>query len=353
MRPPAPWSLASLRTLNALSGRPRVAATPAVTKATGSAPMVSPPMAVASGGTTESTASATSSMASGRHTVCLESMNQVLVRPRLEGEVARLDRVGEQVVAQRRRSVGRRHAKRTPGPPADDLADHRRGRLPGRRRARSSAASTAAASTTSAMPMPRLKTRSISSSATAPRRWISPKIGGSSQRRRARARRRSPRAARGAGCPTIPPPVMCAHACSAVAQRGAHGQHGRRVDHRGAQQLVGHAVRRPGPGRDRRARARPARAARGGPACSRWIAGRARPARRRRRRRAPVRGRAGSRPRRPRRRSPARSSSSGAMTPACSAVSPPISAQPACRQPSWTPATTVATRSGSTLPVAT
>ena len=31
------------------------------------------------------------------------------------------------------------------------------------------------------MPMPRLKTRSISSSATAPRRWISAKIRGSSQ----------------------------------------------------------------------------------------------------------------------------------------------------------------------------
>ena len=34
------------------------------------------------------------------------------------------------------------------------------------------------------------------------------------------------------------------------------------------------------------------------------------------------------------------------MTPACSAVSPPISAQPACRQPSCTPATTVATLVG-------
>ena len=81
IRPPPPWSFASLRTLNAFSGRPRVAATAAVTKATGSAPMVSPPIAVASSGTAESTASATSSMASGRQTVCLESMNQLLRRP--------------------------------------------------------------------------------------------------------------------------------------------------------------------------------------------------------------------------------------------------------------------------------
>ena len=40
-------------------------------------------MAVASSGVTESTASATSSMASGRQTVCLESMNQLLRRPDL------------------------------------------------------------------------------------------------------------------------------------------------------------------------------------------------------------------------------------------------------------------------------
>ena len=54
-----------------------------MTKATGSAPMVSPPMAVASSGTSESTASATSTMASGRQTVCLESMNQLLFLPDL------------------------------------------------------------------------------------------------------------------------------------------------------------------------------------------------------------------------------------------------------------------------------
>ena len=100
MRPPPPWSFASLRTLKALSGRPRVAATPAVTKATGSAPMVRPPIAVASAGSTESTASATRSMASGRHTVCLESMNQLLLRPDLRVKSPRLDRVLQQVAAQ-------------------------------------------------------------------------------------------------------------------------------------------------------------------------------------------------------------------------------------------------------------
>ena len=40
-------------------------------------------MAVASAGTSDSTASATSTIASGRHTVCLESMNHVLFLPDL------------------------------------------------------------------------------------------------------------------------------------------------------------------------------------------------------------------------------------------------------------------------------
>ena len=50
MRPVTPWSFASLRTLKLRSGRPRVAATAAMPKATGSAPMVSPPIAVGVGG---------------------------------------------------------------------------------------------------------------------------------------------------------------------------------------------------------------------------------------------------------------------------------------------------------------
>ena len=55
-----------------------MAATP---NATGSAPIVSPPIAVASSGMTDSAASATSTMPSGRHAVCLVSRNHELVAP--------------------------------------------------------------------------------------------------------------------------------------------------------------------------------------------------------------------------------------------------------------------------------
>src|SRR6058998_1273188 len=49
---------------------------------------------------------------------------------------------------------------------------------------------------------------------------------------------------------------------------------------------------------------------------------------------------------------PARSNRSSAMTPGCSAVSPPRSAQPARRHPSTIPSTTDATSSGTTRPTA-
>ena len=78
MRPPPPWSLTSLRTLKLRSARPRVAAMAAMPKATASAPIVSPPMAVTSSGMTSRAASATSSIPSARQVVCLASMNQVL-----------------------------------------------------------------------------------------------------------------------------------------------------------------------------------------------------------------------------------------------------------------------------------
>src|SRR5262245_3971825 len=81
MRPVTPWSLASLRMLKLRSGRPRVAATAAIPNATGSAPIVSPPMAVASGGMTSRAASATSRIPSGRHAVCFVSRNHELRRP--------------------------------------------------------------------------------------------------------------------------------------------------------------------------------------------------------------------------------------------------------------------------------
>ncbi|SHS74604.1 Uncharacterised protein [Mycobacteroides abscessus subsp. abscessus] len=47
-----------------------------------------------------------------------------------------------------------------------------------------------------------------------------------------------------------------------------------------------------------------------------------------------------------------RSKSSGAISPGCSAVSPPSSAQPAMAHPSAIPATSSLTRSGTTLPTA-
>ena len=55
-----------------------MAATP---KATGSAPIVSPPIAVASAGMIDSAASATSTMPSGRQAVCLVSRNHELRAP--------------------------------------------------------------------------------------------------------------------------------------------------------------------------------------------------------------------------------------------------------------------------------
>ena len=83
IRPPPPWSFASLRTLKARQRAATSGGKAAVTKATGSAPIVRPPIAVASSGTRSSTASATSNIASGRHTDCLESMNQSLDLPDL------------------------------------------------------------------------------------------------------------------------------------------------------------------------------------------------------------------------------------------------------------------------------
>ena len=50
---------------------------------------------------------------------------------------------------------------------------------------------------------------------------------------------------------------------------------------------------------------------------------------------------------------PAMSNSSGSIRPGCSAVSPPISEQPASVQPSATEATNAATRSGKIRPTAT
>ena len=156
-----------------------------------------PPDGGGSSGITDSTASATSTMASGRHTVCFESMNQLLCRPDLRTKSPRLHRVVQQVATAaprtRWRAAGRsprlvrcstglgpagglRPAPRPVARPLDPA--HHRGRPPRRRRSAPRASSTRSGSTTMTMPSPRLKTRAISSSATSPRRRISPKIGG-------------------------------------------------------------------------------------------------------------------------------------------------------------------------------
>ena len=49
----------------------------------------------------------------------------------------------------------------------------------------------------------------------------------------------------------------------------------------------------------------------------------------------------------------ARSNESASMSPGCSAVSPPTSAQPASRQPAATPPTSSAMATGSSCPTAT
>ena len=62
---------------------PLAAAAAAIPKATGSAPAVSPPIAVISSGIISNAASAISNIPSGRHAVCFASQNQELFRPHL------------------------------------------------------------------------------------------------------------------------------------------------------------------------------------------------------------------------------------------------------------------------------
>ena len=78
-----------------------MAATAATPNATGSAPIVSPPMASASGGITVNAASATSRIPSGRQAVCLVSRNQELAAPDLSVNSPAPEAVGEDVVPQR------------------------------------------------------------------------------------------------------------------------------------------------------------------------------------------------------------------------------------------------------------
>ena len=129
-------------------------------------------------------------------------------------------------------------------------------------------------------------------------------------------------------CRRCPPPVTWAAACTPAPKASSSVRTVGRVDDRRAQQLLAqaHAARRPRRAR-RATRRRPA--APGAPGSSRWSAapGEARPEQdvaRRARARGPARVRASTTPT----AKPARSISSGSMTPACSAVSPPSSATP-------------------------
>ena len=90
IRPFMPWSFSSLRTLKLRRDIPLVAATAAIPYATGSAPIVRPPIACTSLGKSSKAASATASAPSGRHIVCFVSRNHVLLRPDFKVKSPRL-----------------------------------------------------------------------------------------------------------------------------------------------------------------------------------------------------------------------------------------------------------------------
>ena len=247
-------------------------------------------------------------MASGRQTVCLESMNQLLPAARLEHEVAPAHRVGQQVVAQRLGGpVSGRRARASSdhrtAPRRADLADHR-ARRPRPRQRRQHGVDRRRASTASTMPRPRLNTRAISSGSTGPSRAISAKIARRLPRAAVRPRRRSPAGRTRARLPAMPPPVMWAARVHPRRSRRQGGQHGRGVDDRraGAARRPASGVG-PGPRRAVEVAAGPFEQHVAGQACSRWSAARARPGPPARPRGAPGRAPARRRPRPRRRRS--------------------------------------------------
>ncbi len=103
--------------------RPRVAATPAVMKLTPSAPMVSPPIAVASLGIAASTSVARSSITSGAQIVCLGVDEPGRGLAGLEREVAAAHRMFEQVLASTRALASLTRAPRSPA--GSHAPDHR------------------------------------------------------------------------------------------------------------------------------------------------------------------------------------------------------------------------------------
>ena len=132
------------------------------------------------------------------------------------------------------------------------------------------------------------------------------------------------------------------------------GQHGRGVDDRGPEQLVGQRVRRPRP-RPAPSRSSPARSEQH--VAGQGVAVGAQTRRGQADQHVALGHPLGTERARPRSTTPtakpAMSRSSAAMAPGCSAVSPPSRAQPAWRQPSATPATSCSSWSGSRRPTAT
>ena len=210
------------------------------------------------------------------------------------------------------------------------------------------ARSTSPAGSSATMPTPQLRVASRSSWDTPPTRRTTSKTGAGAQVAAVDGRREllghHPREVRGEAAAGD-----VRHRVDAGLARRARGTPWRRSGSARAapRRACGRARRRRG-----RAPSRPARAGRGGPGSSRWSAARWTPSPRPRRRGAPGRGRAGRSASTTPVAAPATSYSSGSSRPGCSAVSPPIRAQPASTHASAMPFTIAAIRSGTTRPQA-
>ena len=235
MRPPAPWSLTSLRTLKARSARPLVAATPAVMKETPSAPIVRPPRAVASRGDALEHQRRHVDHDLGRQDRLLGVDEPARRPPRLEHEVAAAHRVLQEVLADPLARVA--HVRTTAPVPARTSptidAPTPRARQGERRPGRHSGPAPRPC------PRPQLKTRTISSARDgAATLDLEEDLG------RLEAREVDHRVERVAGrirctLPTMPPPVTWAAACTPPPRASISADDRRRVDHRRAQELVG------------------------------------------------------------------------------------------------------------------
>ena len=221
-------------------------------------------MAVASSGMTARTASATSSIASGRQARLLGVDEPAALGAGLEHEVPAADRVGQQVLAERgqgRRGSDRRSREAHARHPRSDLA-------------RSTALGHAASSRARPRPpsadrlgrqpgpcrCPRLNTGPSRRRRSSPARAISAKIRGTAQRAALDDGAPRPSGRTRTRLPAIPPPVTCAAACTPPGRRSRPARAGR-VDDRGLEQLVGRASAPPR-ARPGRSSERPARSSR-------------------------------------------------------------------------------------------